>query len=146
MAASNPFGTIAVVLGLAALAAVLLHFQLGPIETPPALEEVVAEQAVRIRDATVARLRGETYEAPTEASGRGPDAWLQLAVTGAGLGAVALGVVALLCGERLRIAGAGAALGALALAFQVAIVLFALLILAILIAAVVERLDFLDFG
>ena len=53
-------GMAGLVFGLFGLCAAVLHFWLGPIEPPPPIETVVAEQAVNIQKAVVAKLTGTT--------------------------------------------------------------------------------------
>ena len=59
----STFGMLSVVLGFLAFAAVVGHFFIGPVDPPPPVETSIAEKAVSIRDATVAALKGEEYEA-----------------------------------------------------------------------------------
>ncbi|MCA8942228.1 MAG: hypothetical protein KDB80_06665, partial [Planctomycetes bacterium] len=57
------FGTIALVLGAAALLAAVAHFWLGPIEpSDRSLESAVAETAARIKESLAAKLRGEEVD------------------------------------------------------------------------------------
>ena len=137
---ANTFGIIGILVGFAAFSAVILHFYLGPLEPPPALEEVVAETAVNIRDAAIAKIKGEAYEPPPGPASRTKDEWLKIGIAAASLAAVLLAVIGIIRKESLRVAGSAAALGILDITFQVAITLFAVLLFCVLVAAVLASL------
>lgn len=140
--ASSKFGIAAVVLGFLSFAAVIAHFFAGPLDPPPPIEISIAEKAADIRDATVAALKGEKYEAKSQLRPRTLDDYLTYAfIALAGL-AILAGIVGFIRRESLRPSFAGAALGGLAIAFQVATVLFIAFLCAIVLAAVLDQLDF----
>lgn len=143
--AENPiFGMLAVVLGFLAFAAVVGHFFAGPLDPPPPVEVSIAEKAVNIRDATVAALKGEEYEAASNVRQRTLDDYLTYSFIGMAVIAILASVIAFIRRESWRPGVAGAALGGLAITFQFAIMLFFGLLCAIVLAAVIDKLDF-DF-
>ena len=129
----STFGMTAVILGFIAFAAVVGHFFAGPIDPPPPVE---------VRDATVAALKGEAYEAEPEARPKTLDDYLTLTFMGLAALAILMGVIGFIQHERLRPSIAGAALGGLAITFQFAVVLFMALLFALILGAVLEQLDF----
>ena len=141
-AKESTFGIIGVVLGFIAFAAVVGHFFAGPIDPPPPVEVSIAEKAVEIRDATVAALKGEEYEAEPEVRPKTLDDYMTLGFMGLAALAILMGVIGFIRHERLRPSIAGAALGGLAITFQFAVVLFMALLFALILGAVLEQLDF----
>lgn len=138
----STYGIAAVVLGFLAFAAVIGHFFAGPFDPPPPMEISIAEKAADIRDATVAALKGEEYEAKSRQRPRTLDDYLTYALMAlAGL-AILMGVIGFIRRESLRPSFAGASLGGLAIAFQVATMLFIAFLCAIVLAAVIDQLDF----
>lgn len=140
--AASPFGLLSVVLGFVAFAAVVMHFYVGPIDPPPPIEVSIAEKARDIRDATVAALKGEDYEAEAARSPRTLDDMLTYSFLGLALLAIGMAVVGFVRHESLRPCVAGAALGGLAITFQVAMTLFLAMLFAVILAAVIDKLDF----
>ena len=138
------FGYLALALGFLAFAAVLGQFFVGPIDPPPPVEISVAEKAAKIRDATVAALKGEEYEAESSTRTRTLDDYLTYSIMALAGVAILLAIIGFVQHERLRPAIAGASLGGMAIAFQVAITLFVAALVAFLLAAVIDKLDF-DF-
>ena len=143
-AATSTFGLLSIVFGFLAFAAVVAHFFAGPVDPPPPVEISIAEKAASIRDATVAALKGEEYEAESAPRIRTLDDYLTYTFIGLGVLAILMGVIGFVRHERLRPAVAGAALGGLAITFQFAVMLFFALLCALLLAAVIDKLDF-DF-
>lgn len=137
-------GSVAILLGFLALAGVVGHFFAGPVDPPPPLEVSIAEKAVSIRDATVAALKGEEYAAEATAPPRTLDDYLTYTFLTLALFAILMAVIGFVRQERWRASIAGAGLGALAITFQFAVAVFFGLLFALLLAAVVEKLDF-DF-
>lgn len=141
-ASSSTFGMLSVVLGFLAFAAVVGHFFAGPVDPPPPVEVSIAEKAAAIRDATVAALKGDEYEAKQQSRSRTLDDYLTFAFLGlAGL-AILMAVIGFVRHERLRPSIAGAALGSMAIAFQFLAVLFFVMLGVFLLAAVIDQLDF----
>lgn len=136
------FGVLSVILGFLAFAAVVGHFFAGPFDPPPPIEVSIAEKAADIRDATVAALKGEEYEARSYAPPRTLDDFLTYAFIGLAALAVLMAVVGFIRHERIRPGIAGAALGALAITFQFLTVLFFALLFVFLLSAVIDKLDF----
>jgi len=143
-AARPTFGTLAVVLGCLAFAGVVGHFFAGPVDPPPPLEVSIAEKAANIRDATVAALKGEAYEARSTEVPRTLDDYMTYGFVALGVSAIILAVIGFVRHERIRPLVAGAGLGALAISFQFMIVLFFAVLGALLLSAVIDKLDF-DF-
>ena len=143
-AENSMFGYLAVVLGFLAFAAVVGHFFAGPFDPPPPIEVSIAEKAVNIRDATVAALKGEEYEAASNAGPRTLDDYLTYAFLALAVVAILMSVIGFIRQERWRPSVAGAALGGLAITFQFATMVFFGLLCVIVLAAVIDKLDF-DF-
>lgn len=141
-ASSSTFGILSVVAGFLAFAAVVGHFFAGPFDPPPPIEVSIAEKAADIRDATVAALRGEEYEARGSSRPKTLDDYLTYSFLGLALVAILLAVIGFIKREGLRPNIAGAALGGLAITFQVATVLFLALLFVLLLSAVLDKLDF----
>jgi len=141
---NSVFGMLAVVLGFVAFAAVVGHFFVGPIDPPPPIEVSIAEKAASIRDATVAALKGEEYEAESSLRPRTLDDYLTYSFITLAIAAILMAVIGFVRHERLRPAIAGAALGGLTITFQFATMVFFGLLCAIILAAVIDKLDF-DF-
>ena len=142
---SKVFGLWGIGVGAFALLLVLFHFYAGPLSPTPTLEQSVAEKAVAIRDATVAALKGEEVKA---AKSREMNLDRALEVGAAVLGglAVILGVIAFARHESVRAAVGGPVLGAGAIAFQFAAVALGAIVFALILAAVLYKLDFDIFG
>ncbi|PAU89806.1 hypothetical protein CK507_02755 [Pseudomonas sp. WN033] len=127
--------------GAVALMLALVHFWAGPFSPKPSLEQVVAEKAVAVRDATVAALKGEVRPAPVQSSVNRDLDWIaSLATTILGGLAVILAIVGIALKEPLRVAGGAAALGVGAIAFQFAALALGVLVLVILVSAVLGSL------
>ena len=141
---SSMYGMLSVVLGFLAFAAVVGHFFVGPLDPPPPIEVSIADKAVDIRDATVAALKGEEYEAKQHVRPKTLDDYLTYAFIALAVIAILMSVIGFVRQERLRPGIAGAALGGLAIAFQFATMVFFGLLFAIVLAAVIDKLDF-DF-
>jgi small-conductance mechanosensitive channel len=141
---NSMFGMLAIALGFLAFAGVVGHFFLGPVDPPPPIEVSIAEKAVSIRDATVAALKGEEYEAERNVRARTLDDYLTLSLVALAVVSILLSVIGFVRHERLRPSIAGAALGGLAITFQFATIVFFGLLCAIVLAAVIDKLDF-DF-
>ncbi len=133
---------LAVVLGFVAFAAVVGHFFAGPIDPPPPVEVSIAEKAAKIRDATVAALKGEEYDAEGSVRQRTLDDYLTYALMALAVLAILMSVTGFVRHESLRPNIAGAALGGLAIAFQVATMLFFALLFTLILVAVIDQLDF----
>jgi hypothetical protein len=143
-ARKSTFGLVAVVLGFLSFAGIVAHFFAGPVDPPPPAEVSIAEKAVSIRDATVAALKGEEYEAEPEPVVRTTDDYLTYTFIGVAVLAILMAIIGFLNHERMRPSIAGAALGGLAITFQFAVIAFFGLMCAIVLAAVIDKLDF-DF-
>lgn len=138
----NTLGLIGLVIGITALGAALFHFWAGPINESPPLEEVVADKAVKIRDSVVARLKGEEPATTTKSRVWDADRIVDISTVAGGFLAIVLGAVAFIRREDLRISGSAVAFGGGAIAFQFAAIAVGAIVFAILIAAVLSKLDF----
>lgn len=144
-ARSPLLGGIALALGGIALLLAIVHFYAGPFAPQPSFEDSVADTAVAIRDATVARLRGEEPPAvASPSSQRNIDDHLTLAVSVGGGLALILAVLGFARGESMRVTGGAGVLGAASVAFQFAVAALGAIVAAIIIAAILYHLDF-DF-
>lgn len=139
---TSGFGVFSVILGFLAFAAVVGHFFVGPIDPPPPIEISIADKAADIRDATVAALKGEEYEARSSSPPRTMDDYLTYSFLTLAVLAILMAVIGFIKHESLRPSIAGAALGGLAITFQFAIVLFMTLLFVLLLSAVIDQLDF----
>ena len=133
---------LSVIIGFVSFAAVVGHFFAGPFDPPPPVEISIAEKAVEIRDATVAALKGEEYDASSDRRPRTLDDYLTYSFISLAVLAILMAVIDFVRHERLRPGFAGAALGGLAIAFQFATMVFIGLLCAIVLAAVIGQLDF----
>lgn len=125
--------------GAVALMLALVHFWAGPFSPKPSLEQVVAEKAVSIREATVAALKGEV--AYSQSSKNYDTDWVvSLATAILGGMAVILAVMGVALKEPVRVAGGAAVLGVAAIAFQFAALALAALVVVILVSAVLGAL------
>ena len=139
---SSTFGILSVVLGFLAFAAIVGHFFAGPFDPPPPIEVSIAEKAANIRDATVAALKGEEYEAESYTPPRTLDDYLTYSFIGLAAVAILFAIIGFIRHERMRPSIAGAALGGLAITFQFLTVLFFALLFVLLVSAVLDQLDF----
>lgn len=139
---SNRFGIAGMLLGGLALLVAVMHFWLGPIEPPEPIEISVADTAVAIRDAVVARVRGEEAEGVVVERAWGPDRLVEASAMLAATIAIILGFIAFVRREDLRIGGSAAVLGSAAIAFQFLTIALGLLFFAILIGVVLSRIGF----
>ena len=139
---SITFGLVGLILGMMALTGSVGHFWLGPLETPPALEDTIADEAMKIRDKVVARLKGDATTAKVVPSRWGPDRVALAVIAGASLLAILFGVIGFVRHEPLRIVGSAAILGGSALALQYLIVAIGAIVFAIIIGAILGGLGF----
>ena len=138
---NSQFGLIALILGMLALAGAVGHFWLGPIDSPPALEDTIADQAVKIRDKVVARLKG--IDTPPATAMSSPWDWDRIAlasIAGVSVLSILLAVIAYVRHEPLRVAGSAVFLGTFALALQYLVIAVGAIVFAIIIAAVLGGL------
>ena len=127
------FSSIALALGALALLVAIGHFWLGAAAPSPALEDVVANKVVAIRDATTNRLAGRTPQPQERPWNR------EHLVVGAtsllgGL-AIVLGVLGYVRKEPWRACAGAAFLGVAAVAFPLIIGAIGAVILALIIIA-----------
>lgn len=136
------FGLVALILGMVAFAGSVGHFWLGPIDAPPKLEDTIADEAVKIRDRVVAKLKGDTSSSTSAASDWEADRTALAAIACTSVLAILLSVIAFVRHEPLRIVGSAAVLGSSALALQYLVIAIGAIVFAIILAAVINGLDF----
>ena len=134
----STLGFTGIGLGATALLLAIVHFWAGPFSPQPAMEQIVAEKAVLIKQATIAALKGEKTPPPQS---RTIDADQIISIVTSILGGISviLGVIGFARKEPLRVAGGAAALGGSAIAFQFAVIALGAIVLAILVAAVLYQ-------
>lgn len=133
-------------IGAFALMLAIVHFWGGPFSPQPKLEQSVAEKAAAIRDATVARLKGEKIPDATPARPKYDLDKIASIVTGVTGGlAIILAVVGAALREPLRPAGCAAVLGVGAIAFQFAVLALGIMVIMLVLGPVLSKLDF-DIG
>ena len=143
---SNKFGLTGVAIGIIALGMALFHFWLGPISAPPPMEETISDQAVKIKRAVEAKIKGDEYKAPSTNSNRfDGDRIADIATIAAGFLAIVLAVVSFIRHESIRVSGSAVALGGGAIAFQFLTVALGVIVFVILIAVVLNQLG-IDIG
>ena len=130
--------------GALALMLALVHFWAGPFSPQPTLEQVVAEKAISIRNATVAALKGKEVTYPEKVKTAAYDLDRAASIATAVLGglAVILGVIGFSVKEPSRVAGGAAVLGVSAIVFQFAALALGVLVLVILVGSVLGSLGF----
>jgi len=138
----STFGVVGVVVGVVAFGLALAHFWAGPFSPKPPLEDVVADKAVKIRDAVVLKLKGEESVAPATAQSFDADRVVTISTIVASFLAIVLAVVSYIRREDKRVSASAVALGGVALAVQYIAVAIGAIVLAILVATVISKLDF----
>jgi multisubunit Na+/H+ antiporter MnhB subunit len=118
---ASTLGFTGIAVGALALLLVLIHFWAGPFSSPPPIEQVIAEKAAAIRDATVAALNGEDVKMRAPASSMNLDKALDIVASVLGAIALILGVLGFAKKESVRVAASAALLGTGAIAFQFAV-------------------------
>lgn len=136
------FALIALFAGMLALTGAVTHFWLGPIDPPPKLEDTIADQAVRIRDKVVARLKGEEASKEVAEVKWSADKIAMASIACISLLAILLSVIGFVRHEPLRMVGCATALGGIALALQYFIIALGAIVFAIILAGVLSGLSF----
>ncbi|MGL6312414.1 hypothetical protein [Vibrio sp. WXL103] len=135
------FSYLGIGFGAAALLLAVVHFWAGPFSPQPTIEEFVAEKAVSIKEATLAKLKGEELPVETrQVSTFNADRITSLATAVLGVIALIWAVVAFATNEPPKAAVGAGILGASALAFQFAIMALGAIVLVLLIVAVLGHL------
>ena len=138
------FGTIGTIVGLLALiAAVMPHWIIPMIYPPPPVDQLIVDTGHRLKQRLIARVKGIEYQAPQREKSDA-ERWNERLAVGAvsfGLLAIAFAVCSLLFREEKLLAGVSAALGAGAIAFELAIVAIGALILIAIIYFVMNHLS-----
>jgi hypothetical protein len=141
---SRRYGTIGSVVGLLALvAAVLPHWVVPIVFPPPPIDQVIVDTGHRLKERLIARAKGVEYQAPKREKSDA-DRWNEGLAVGAvslGLLAIVFAVCSLIFREERRLAGTAAALGVGAIAFELAIVAIGALILIAIIYVAMDHLS-----
>ena len=132
------FRVAAIVIGLCALAAVVLHLWFARSMRRHQWNRRSPRRPWRSGKPRRQPSKGKSIRRPSPHRGFDADRALEKAVVVARLVAISLGVVGIVRTERLRVAGSGAALGVLALSFQMAIVLIGAIVPVVLVAGVLS--------
>lgn len=141
----NTIALIGFIVGILALSSALFSFFVGPFSEPPAIEEVVADKAVDIKNAIVAKIKGEKYKAPEkQKESFDIDKVIQITVIAGGLIALILGSVAFVNREDKRMCIVALSFGGAAIAFQYVVIALGAILFVILLAVVLNQMG-LDF-
>lgn len=132
------FSYIGLSFGAIALMLALVHFWAGPFSPQPSLEQTVAEKSVTIKKITLSLLKEKPIVEPEKKSTMDIDSIASLATAVLGGLAIILGVFGYAQKESIRVAGGAAVLGGIAIAFQVATIAIGAIVVAILVAAVLN--------
>ena len=130
-------GITAVVVGVVAIAAAFLSpWIIRTISPPKPLEVEVVDFATRVKNAAVAKVKGQAYESPARPRTAGH--YVAPAVIGLGLLGMSLGVVSLLRDERKLPGGIAVGLGLGAAVVQWSIIISSIILFLILAAIVLK--------
>ena len=134
----NTFGMLGLVLGLLGLGLVLLHFYAGPIDSPPAMGNVMIEKNIKIMGVEFGKIKiGEPQAiAPKKLSN---DRIATLLPMATGFLSIVLAVIGYVQGEDKRISGSAVALGGATLAIQFLIVAICAIVAALVISALLSN-------
>lgn len=120
-------------LGAIGLLLALVHFWAGPFSPQPSLENMIASKAASIREAAIAAIKGQAEPAAKQVDSFNTDKLLNLTIAILSGLSVILGILGYTRKKPVRVAGGAVALGAGAIAFQLAAVALGIIIFAILI-------------
>jgi hypothetical protein len=134
------WGHVALGAGALGLALALLTVFGGPFTPQPSVGTTVGEIAGEMRAAALRAVNGEPQPAP-EPRGWDIDRILMLAAPLIGVLAIVLSMIAALRGERYRLAGYGAALGAGAIVVQFVWWIALLIAGTILLVSIIENIE-----
>jgi hypothetical protein len=138
---SAKYGLIGLVLGMLALATSVGHFWLGPIEAPPALEDTIADKAVKIRNKVAAKLIDQQTIEQKEDIRWGADRIATATIAGISVLAIILSVIGFVRHEPIRIVSSGAALAGIALGLQYFVMAITAIVFAIILGAVISAFN-----
>ncbi|MBC3945354.1 hypothetical protein H8S21_08440 [Erwinia persicina] len=133
-------GWAGILLGSIALLLVITHFMAGPFAPRPSLESIVATKTLAIKHAALDALHGKPLVEKAKSVGWNIDRILSIISAMMGAGAVILGIIGWARKEEHRVAAAAGLLGLKTIAFQPAMAIVAAIILAVLIAGVLQGL------
>ena len=102
------------------------------------IDEVAVEVAGRIKDRLAARAKRQEYIPPQEPKRTQWSKWYSGGVVGAGVIAVAIGVIGLVAGHDLRLNAAAIAVGASAIVFQYALMIAAAVLVILFVGLILS--------
>ena len=131
-------GAVGCIIGFIALVAAFLSPHIAEAIDPPQkpIEESFADFAVKLKDATVAKMKGKEYEPEVEPEERLPSATLIPAIITLGMVGTGFGVGGLLREERTAISSAAITLGITAAVVQWSLLIAGAIIACLLLAVV----------
>ncbi len=136
----NGIGVVGCLISFVALVVAFLSPQIAQAIDPPPkpIEEKAVDFAVKLKDAAIARVKGEEYVAEPEK--KKLSAMLIPAVIGTGMLGVGFGLASMLRGERKAFANTAILLGIGAAVVQWSIVFASVLIFFLLVGLVLEAM------
>ena len=138
----NTWSLTGCLIAFLALVAAFLSPQIAEaIDPPPVpLEETVVDFAARLKNAAMAKAKGEDYQPPVVENEAQPSAALVPLVIGVGLLGTGLGLGGLIRGERTSLSAAAMGLGISAAMVQWSIIFAGALLLILLVVSVLGTL------
>ena len=142
----NKFGIIGTALGVLALTCAFLSpWLIDTLAPPKPAEEEVIDFASRLKDAAMAKAKGEKY-VPVNQPKKDIGDFIPPGVIGLGMLSMTLGIVSLISGEKKLAAGSAVFLGISAAVVQWSLILAGVLIFLLLVAIVLNAAGIdLDF-
>jgi hypothetical protein len=136
----NTIGIIGVIFGMLALGMALLHFWAGPFDRYPALEEIVADKALSIKERVISKLKGDKTVVMAPKREYSKDNLVDIATISFGFLAIICAVISFIKREDKRASGSAVFLGIGAIGFQLLTVALGVIVVALLVAAVLSSL------
>ncbi len=133
---SNKFGNIGIALGGLGLLLALVHFWAGPFAPQPALEDLVADKVVAIKQKTLDALKGKKTEPVPESTRFDADKIADVVTAVLGGLALIFAALSMTNHESKRAASSAALLGLGAIVFQFA-AMYAMAVLAVMLIGAV---------
>ncbi len=136
----STIGIVGVIFGILSLGLAIFHFEAGPLDRQPALEEVVADKALSIKERIKAKLKGDKHVVMQPERKYSIDDLVDIATVISGFLAIICGVIAFVRREDKRPVLCSVLLGVGAIGFQLFTVALAVIFFAIVLAAVIGSL------
>jgi len=138
---TNKIGLVGIIIGiLATSAAFLSPWITRAISPPKPIEQSAVEFASRLKDAALAKAKGEEYR-PIREDKKDLGEMVPIGVIGLGMIGMTLGVVSLVKRERKLVGGLAIGFGITSAIVQWSLLIAGTLILLILVAIVLNALD-----